>query len=613
MLGKKRGKMAMDDFDGSSDEEPEKKPKTEEAAPPKPAEVTPAKPAETPAPTPVPTPAPAKTEEPAKPAEKSSEKPATGRMATRAKSKPLAEPKPEPPKPEPKAAKTAAKGKAKEEEMTDEKPDPKSIKQVKVTNGIAPVDEYVPGKDKYIVYGTKENVYSKTMTVANCTANNNKFYIAQLLEDPKTKHYFTFFRWGRIGKAGDQKMTPHGSALPRAISEYQSKLNDKLRKGEYTEVKIVYGEEEGEAEEDQEEKMQKAIASAAVGADVAELVRSLFSIKLFTESVKTIGYDVKRMPLGKLSIQAIRDGYAALKVISEQLKKKGGNKSSTILESTNDFFRAIPHDFGFQDMRANVISTEAKVQEKVELLDTLSNIKIAKNMLEEAPADTSGKTNAIDSHYKKLGADIKGIDLASKEGEMINKYLTTTTTAQMKAGTNIKILNIFSIGKPEETSSFNNALDNKLLLMHGSRMSNFASLLSQGLQVPPPESPTTGFMFGKGIYFTDTFSRAFNQCYIHLSNDVGYLLLCEVALGQSHKMFHSDYSVTLPADKQSIMACGRVGPDVTKRETIEEKLAVPYGPIKDTGEKNTMVQFNEYIVFNKNQIKIRYLVKFKKL
>ena len=47
--------------------------------------------------------------------------------------------------------------------------------------------------------------------------------------------------------------------------------------------------------------------------------------------------------------------------------------------------------------------------------------------------------------------------------------------------------------------------DNVQLLWHGSRMTNYAGILSSGLRIAPPEAPVTGYMFGKGIYLADTF------------------------------------------------------------------------------------------------------------
>lgn len=51
---------------------------------------------------------------------------------------------------------------------------------------------------------------------------------------------------------------------------------------------------------------------------------------------------------------------------------------------------------------------------------------------------------------------------------------------------------------------------------------------SSGLRIAPPEAPVTGYMFGKGVYFADMFSKSANYCYAtHTATD-GVLLLCEV-------------------------------------------------------------------------------------
>ena len=41
----------------------------------------------------------------------------------------------------------------------------------------------------------------------------------------------------------------------------------------------------------------------------------------------------------------------------------------------------------------------------------------------------------------------------------------------------------------------------------GSRLTNYVGILSQGLRIAPPEAPSTGYMFGKGVYFADMVSN----------------------------------------------------------------------------------------------------------
>jgi len=51
-------------------------------------------------------------------------------------------------------------------------------------------------------------------------------------------------------------------------------------------------------------------------------------------------------------------------------------------------------------------------------------------------------------------------------------------------------------------------------------------ILNKGLQIAPPEAPVTGYMFGKGIYFTDVASKSANYCHAKRDSPEGLLLLC---------------------------------------------------------------------------------------
>lgn len=48
---------------------------------------------------------------------------------------------------------------------------------------------------------------------------------------------------------------------------------------------------------------------------------------------------------------------------------------------TNDFYSNIPHDFGYQKMANFKLDTVQKVKQKLEMLESLSEIKIATEIL----------------------------------------------------------------------------------------------------------------------------------------------------------------------------------------------------------------------------------------
>ncbi len=66
-----------------------------------------------------------------------------------------------------------------------------------------------------------------------------------------------------------------------------------------------------------------------------------------------------------------------------------------------------------------------------------------------------------------------------------------------------------------------------MLLWHGSRLSNFVGILSQGLRIAPPEAPASGYLFGKGIYLADMSEKSIHYCRSH-GSDTALILLIEV-------------------------------------------------------------------------------------
>ncbi len=81
--------------------------------------------------------------------------------------------------------------------------------------------------------------------------------------------------------------------------------------------------------------------------------------------------------------------------------------------------------------------------------------------------------------------------------------------------------------RPNEQTNYNTKIGNNMLLWHGSRLSNFVGILSQGLRIAPPEAPVSGYLFGKGIYLADMAEKSINYCRSH-GSDTALILLIEV-------------------------------------------------------------------------------------
>ena len=57
----------------------------------------------------------------------------------------------------------------------------------------------------------------------------------------------------------------------------------------------------------------------------------------------------------------------------------------------------------------------------------------------------------------------------------------------------LQVEELFAVDRDGESEEFKD-LGNRQLLWHGSRMTNWMGILSQGLRIAPPEAPMTGYM-----------------------------------------------------------------------------------------------------------------------
>lgn len=474
------------------------------------------------------------------------------------------------------------------------------IRNLKFT-GDAPVDAYVPNAALYEVATLFNKVYACTLNQSNVQHNNNKFYILQLLKKKGTDSFFTFFRWGRVGKSGMTNFQSFGNDWASAMAEYEDKLEAKTQKGNYTILDMVF--DDGVSPEEQDRKMLEDMKSCKLDHRVSDLIKLIFDVKIVQQTLTEIGYDLKKMPLGKLSQKNIDKAYSILKQISKELDKGKLRNNTRITTLSSKFFSNIPHDVGFKDMRKMKITTKEIVNEKLDLLDTLSNMKITKNITN----NTESEKNIIEQSYEQLKNNITPIDKSSDIWKTIDEFIQ-----KGKCPTHnyyqLELLDCYELEREGEKEKYTENIGNKMLLWHGSRLTNYVGILTTGLRIAPPEAPSTGYMFGKGVYFADMVTKSANYCHHHLSNNVGLLLICEVALGQTNDLLHSDYhAANLPTGKASTKGCGATGP--AQENFIKlGGIIVPMGPGEATSVNGSLL-YNEYIVYDVDQIKMKYLVK----
>jgi poly [ADP-ribose] polymerase len=144
-----------------------------------------------------------------------------------------------------------------------------------------------------------------------------------------------------------------------------------------------------------------------------------------------------------------------------------------------------------------VINSDQLLKEKIQMVESLADVAIATNLLRQQSTGPESLINPVDLHYEKLKCQFQPLDHSSKEFDMIRTYAKNThghTHNQYK----LEVLEAFQMDREGELDRFNaagfNKTANKQLLWHGSRLTNFVGIISQGLRIAPPEAPVTGYM-----------------------------------------------------------------------------------------------------------------------
>ncbi len=87
-----------------------------------------------------------------------------------------------------------------------------------------------------------------------------------------------------------------------------------------------------------------------------------------------VGYDAKKLPLGKLSKAHVSKGYKVLKEISDLVDDKKSNRAA-LLDLSNQFYTLIPHNFGMKV--PPVIDNKDLLKQKLAMVEALGDLEIA--------------------------------------------------------------------------------------------------------------------------------------------------------------------------------------------------------------------------------------------
>uniref|UniRef100_A0A915BV35 Poly [ADP-ribose] polymerase n=1 Tax=Parascaris univalens TaxID=6257 RepID=A0A915BV35_PARUN len=488
--------------------------------------------------------------------------------------------------------------------------------QRQVIKGGAVVDADCEVQDVVHVWKDPSGAHwQTTLGSTDIATNKNSFYKLQLLKHDVKEKYYLFRSWGRVGtNIGGSKTEDYGNEIDEAKEAFEALFlektgNDWKNREHFKKIagkmSILITDYSQKAEKNGCGQFDsKPGSKSKLPKSIQEIISMIFDVEAFNEALREFEIDLDKMPLGRLSKCQIDNAYKVLTELQDLIASGEANHDH-YLDATNRFFTYIPQDFGLN--APPLLNSLDKIKDKTKLLDELLEIELAYSIL-KTDKDGDLTRDPIDVHYEKLHAQMEVVDKESDEFKRIMEYVKNTHAPTHNQYT-IEVIDLIRVKREGESEHFKRDLPNRHLLWHGSRITNFAGILSQGLRIAPPEAPVTGYMFGKGVYFADMVSKSANYCYA--LNKEGLLLLCDVALGEMQEETQAKSITKLRKGKHSCKGVGRTIPDPTQAYVTDEGVTIPMGKPIDSKRTDLSLLYNEFIVYDVSQIEIKYLLRAK--
>ncbi|KAI8416298.1 hypothetical protein FOFC_02607 [Fusarium oxysporum] len=320
------------------------------------------------------------------------------------------------------------------------------------------------------------------------------FYDIEVVKDSGVSKFQTLTRFGRNGKIWAERSLGDGS-VDDAVNKFRDTFKDKT----------------GLDWENRNDEAQDGKYAFSNGREpVQKLMQLIFNEEGFNMAKNALGY--------KYSLESLKDYDIELQfktLEKEAALARRSHKKRTKAKTDKDH-EIHPSADGIHIQDLSTWKRSAKQ------LQGLWQLKNAYEIMKAA--SNSGKEVQL---FNRQFQDMTALSQESVEFQTVNQYLNNH-----RAFDKYEVKDIFRINLREEPSPYHPDKDSKrYLLWHGSRAVNYCSILSHGLQIPPPRGPLTSSLFAKGIDLTDISSVAAQDC--NTRSDA-LLLLCEAAIAKEN-------------------------------------------------------------------------------
>ncbi|XP_066280586.1 poly [ADP-ribose] polymerase tankyrase-like isoform X1 [Branchiostoma lanceolatum] len=461
----------------------------------------------------------------------------------------------------------------------------------------------------------------------------NNFYKMQVIHQKGKDMYILMNRWGRVGDSGQFQRTPFlkaEDAVKEFCKIFKAKTGNNWKdvknfQKQHKKYHLVPLAEQAHCRKEAANisiNLKDQALPSKLQDKVKGFMEELTNLRTISDSMRSTGVDQAMMPFGRLRKEAMKEGMKILGEIKKVVEKADEQQKETfpdaeqyqedmekVAELSNKYYQLIPPG-NYSHEKIGAMVDQRAIKREYDKLSSLMDLEVASKVLVGAHHKRE-EVNALDYVYRAIGCQIQLVDQESNEAQYILRYIhNTDKNANVKA--------IFRLARPGETERLSSCgVGNSQLLFHGTSPTNLISILHKGLLVAPPEAPASGYMFGKGIYFADQFSKSESYCYDFGSERrTKFMLLCEVALGNHQDLYDATYMEKPPEGFHSTKGVGRKEPHPAGNVTVQQGVTIPLGETVDTPPPSEERRYwylpnNEYIVYDPAQVRLRYLIQFK--
>lgn len=440
------------------------------------------------------------------------------------------------------------------------------------------------------VFDEFKQPYMTVLNLADVKSNSNKSFILQLLHR-NNEVFFIYTRAGRVGNEGTINIDAFFDKN-QAIDNFKKIARNKtgidwnqrydsdpvIGKYQYVLIKA----------DDIDIKLTESHIPEIPG-KIQNLVKTIFDVDLYNQFAKQHSIDTKKLPVGALRKSQIIKARETLIKMKELIDQP--DLVDQLTDLCSQYYTLIPTNL-----------------HKLKLIDTVDEISNKLNILKDLEFMSylsENQNRGIYEKYKSLNCTLSHV--TDKDTlQLINKYIKLNKGVTHNF--NLKLKDVYEIYKQSNHTNYRRweQLHNRKLLWHGTPTSNIVGILTSDFQINPSKTTRiTGRMFGDGIYFSDTTTKSAGY-----SNNYGtmYMFICEVALGTTYNTQNSDSSLNKAiSGTHSTLGVGCWQPDASEHVILDNGSILPIGKLISNNSGSSL-NYNEYIVYNTDQIKMKYLV-----